>query len=400
MNTTTNTTQSAKQSGWAIVTHWELQGKLSNKVFVLANLGVALAILLAGFLVGLAGPDTEATKILATSETQKIAQQIAQTSEKQGLKLEVVEVESPDEGRQRIRDKNGEMLILKEQGGVKFVTKNVGGAAKIRPVAAAVVKNIAVQTNANTLGVSVDDLNKGAVATFEAMETDEEAKDRGINNMVSMLFIILFYMASLLGGLQLANAVVAEKTSRVAEIIASAIPLNQLLIGKVISNTIIAFGQLALVLAASLGAAHLADVPLALPQLQGALIWYLAFFLVGFVWLSSLWAMAGCLAGRSEDVQHTSLPVTMVVVGMYLAATMMTDGVKNLVFSILPPTSAIMMPARLVRGDAAWWEPVIALILLAATAALCLWAAGRIYGRSLLQGNEKLSFAKAWKLEH
>lgn len=396
----TTTTPPVKQSGWSTVTQWELQGKLSNKVFVLANLGVALAILLVGFLVGLAGPDTETTKILATSETQKIAQQIAETAEKNGLKLEVVEVKNADEGRQQIQDKNGEMLILKEQAGIKFVTKNVDGAANIRPVATAVVRSTTVQANASALGVSVTDLYKGAVAVFEALETDDEAQSRNTNNLISMLFIILFYMASLLGGVQLANAVVAEKTSRVAEIIASAIPLKHLLVGKIISNTIIAFGQLALVLAASLGAAHLADVPLALPQLQGALIWYLAFFLVGFVWLSSLWAMAGCLAGRTEDVQHTSLPVTMVVVGMYLAATMMTDGVKNLVFSILPPTSAIMMPARLVRGDAAWWEPAVALLLLAATAALCLWAAGRIYGRSLLQGSEKLSFAKAWKLEH
>ncbi|MBV6325801.1 hypothetical protein KVP70_33410, partial [Duganella sp. HSC-15S17] len=54
--------------------------------------------------------------------------------------------------------------------------------------------------------------------------------------------------------------------------------------------------------------------------------WFLLFFLVGFFVVACMFAVAGALASRSEDVQSTSQPVVMLVVlvlvvGMSLSGT-------------------------------------------------------------------------------
>lgn len=386
--------------GWATVTQWELQGTLSNKVFLIGNGVVILAILLAGFIFGLVGNEPDDAKFAATPAGQTLAETITETLTQNDFETELQSVADRKEGERQLKAGKIDYLVTQENGQVIVITKNVEQINPVRDVIAKIVRQQGLQQQAQQLGVDYKSVTRNVEVVFAATETEAEAEERNTNRFMSMLFMMLFYMASIIGGMQLMSAVISEKTSRVAEIIASAIPLHELLVGKIVSNTVVALGQMALTLAAGLGAAHLAGVPLALPKLQGPLVWYLAFFLVGFVWLSALWSVAGCLAGRTEDVQHTSLPVTMVVIGMYIAAVTVTEGVANMVFSILPPTSAIMMPARLVRGEAAWWEPVIALFLLAVTAALCLWAASRVYGKSLLQGGEKLTLAKAWNLEH
>jgi ABC-2 type transport system permease protein len=66
------------------------------------------------------------------------------------------------------------------------------------------------------------------------------------------------------------------------------------------------------------------------------------------------------------------------------------------VLSFVPPFSAILMPIRILEGSAAWWEPIVALLLLIALAAVIVRGAERLYRRSLLQTQGKLSLKQAW----
>lgn len=66
------------------------------------------------------------------------------------------------------------------------------------------------------------------------------------------MFAFLFYLSSILFGMSIAQSVVEEKQNRIVEILASAIPVRQLLIGKVAGNTVLAFAQLTLFVVAGL----------------------------------------------------------------------------------------------------------------------------------------------------
>jgi ABC-2 type transport system permease protein len=67
------------------------------------------------------------------------------------------------------------------------------------------------------------------------------------------------------------------------------------------------------------------------------------------------------------------------------------------VMSYFPLTSPSAMPVRWFNGDAAVWEPFVALLILAATAVALLAAGARIYEGSLLRTNGRTSVATAWR---
>ena len=121
---------------------------------------------------------------------------------------------------------------------------------------------------------------------------------------VGFVFVFLFYFAALVFGMQLASSVIEEKQSRIVEIIAAAIPLRHLLAGKVLGNTALALIQLLVYLVVGLVGlsftSYKSYVPAAVrPDGAGSS----AFFLAGFIALACLWAVAGSLASRTEDLQ-------------------------------------------------------------------------------------------------
>ena len=55
------------------------------------------------------------------------------------------------------------------------------------------------------------------------------------------------------------------------------------------------------------------------------MLWYLPFFLLGFLSLACIWAAAGALASRIEDVQATSMPLTFVLVSVFVVGINMAE---------------------------------------------------------------------------
>ncbi|MGD3580285.1 ABC transporter permease, partial [Xanthomonas citri pv. citri] len=108
-----------------------------------------------------------------------------------------------------------------------------------------------------------------------------------------------FYMAAIVFGMAIATSVLEEKQNRVVEILATAIPIRQLLYGKVAGNTVLAMVQLALYAGAALLALTFTGTADSVGTLIPASGWFLVFFLAGFLILASAWAMIGSMASRA-----------------------------------------------------------------------------------------------------
>ena len=78
-------------------------------------------------------------------------------------------------------------------------------------------------------------------------------QDRGpVRLVMGLVFAFLFYLAAILFGMAIANSVLEEKQNRVVEILATAVPVRQLLHGKVLGNSLLAFAQIGLYAAVGL----------------------------------------------------------------------------------------------------------------------------------------------------
>ncbi|MFC6016617.1 ABC transporter permease [Plantactinospora solaniradicis] len=217
--------------------------------------------------------------------------------------------------------------------------------------------------------------------------------------MVPMAFGMIFFFASLTFGIQIAQSVTEEKQTRIVEILVAAVPVRALLAGKVLGNGALALGQVALIALVSVVSMTVVDSGDGLlGQLGPAIAWFIPFFVVGFVLLASMWAVTGALVSRQEDISGASGPAQIVIMLPFFGVLFLNDNpVAMTVLSYIPFSAPTAMPLRLFFGDAAPWEPILALLILLVAAGLFLMFAARLYEGSLLRTNGKTSLVAAWR---
>ena len=213
-----------------------------------------------------------------------------------------------------------------------------------------------------------------------------------------LVFAFLFYLSVLTFGMSIAQSVVEEKQSRVVELLVAAMPVRWLLAGKVIGNTIMAVGQVVVIVGAGLLGATVAGQGELIRQVLGASGWFVIFFLLGFVMLACLWAVAGSLASRIEDLSSTTVFMQVLVIVPFFAAIFLIEpSSTQRLLSYVPFTAPLLMPARVVLGTAEPWEPYVAAVIVLVTAVLFVALGAKLYAGSVLHTSGRLKAAQAWR---
>ena len=385
-------------NAWLLVTKREITVKATDRAF-LAGTVVTLFLIVAlfGVQIWMANRTTDYTVVTSSPAATALAKEAGGKAASIDDKVVLTSEQVADDAAARaaVLDETADAWLHADGDGWVLTTRS-DFESGLENVVSQVVRDRALATNAAAAGTTVEALERGSVLKTGLLEGDAQRAE--LVGIVTFAFVFLFYLATLTFGATLASSVVEEKQSRIVEIIATAIPLRHLLAGKVLGNTLLAFAQLTLfVTVGVVGLSFTSFSPL-VTAVSGAAAWFLVFFLAGFVALACLWAVAGSLASRMEDLQSTTTPLTMLVVGIFFSGLFL-EGTWQTVGSFVPPLSAILMPVRLLQGDAAWWEALVALGLLAATAALTVSVGERLYRRSLLQTGGRLSMLQAWRTE-
>jgi len=219
------------------------------------------------------------------------------------------------------------------------------------------------------------------VELLEPSDTDE-----GLRYLVSLGFGLVFLLSASGYGATIAQSTVQEKQSRVVELLLATVPSRALLAGKILGNSALAFGQTAGIAAMAVIALTVTGQDDLLGILGSPLVWFVVFFLVGFVLLASIYAASASLVSRMEDVNTVLRPVMLLTTAPYFLVVFFNDNEAVLtVMSYVPFSAPVGMPVRLFLGTAVWWEPLVALAVLVVTTVAVIALGARIYERSLLR---------------
>ena len=394
---TAPTAPAPPRRAWALVAQREVIVKLTDRAFLLGTL--AMLVLVAGLLgaQALLADRTEQFTVTATPDTAAVGEAAAArvTGIDDNVVVQMRTAAGPADARAMVRAETADAWLAPTPDGFRLVGLRGVDSALESAYGQALTQRV-IAANASANDIAPGELEAGSTVTTAQLEGD--ATRSQLADLLGFGMAFLFYISSLLFGIALANSVVEEKQSRLVEILASTISVRQLLAGKIIGSTILAIGQLLLIGAVAVVGLSFTDFSVALPAVTGGIAWFVVFFLVGFLLVSTLYAVAGALASRTEDVQSTSGPATLVVFVVFFGSAFLS-GTAEVVASFVPPTSALIMPIRVVSGEASWWEPVIALVLLALAAGAVLAGASRLYRRALLQTSGKLSIRQAWSAQ-
>ncbi|MGL5405403.1 MAG: ABC transporter permease [Propionibacteriaceae bacterium] len=394
------TNRSGVQAPWITVMTREMLVKLTDKAFIVTTL-VTLLLMVGGIgATAFFGNRAEETTVaVTTTEAEQIVAEWDELVKVGNAKSEVTVVQVADviAGEQLLEEGKADLLLAPSTGASAWevvAKENISGS-KIATLNQ-VLSEIATTEVAQKAGIQPSEISRKSHASTRSLKVEG---DRGTIAMImSGVFSVLFLMSALGYGMQIAQSVLEEKQSRIIEILVSAIPVRHLLAGKVLGNTVMALGQMILMSAVGLIGVQFTPMKDILPALGSAVFWYLVLFVAGFLALACLWAAGGALGTRSEDLQYTLQPLSMLIMGCYIAG-FIARGAWRVVFSFVPVISTILMPTRMVEGTAHWWEAVIAVVLNVAFAVMTVWVGSRIYRKALLQTNGRLSFRKALKLK-
>ena len=267
-------------------------------------------------------------------------------------------------------------------------------------VEAAIVPDTTGESASGVRVVALDDPPTEVVAALAAAPPvdllEQSAVSKGEQQLVVQVFAVLFLMFAM-GGAAIAQSTVTEKQTRIVEILVSTVPVRALLAGKIVGHSLLTLGQVVVIAVAAPIALSLGGQEELLAIVGPALGWFVPFMCLGFVLLAAIWAVAGSLVSRQEDLGSSMGLVMLLVLGPYFAVAFFQDNATVMtVLSYVPFSAAVAMPVRMFAGDAALWEPLVSLGLLAAVVVGIVLLASRLYSGSLLQTGGKVALAKAW----
>jgi len=248
----------------------------------------------------------------------------------------------------------------------------------------------------------------------------------GVMGYLIMMFIIIY-------GNFVMRSVIEEKTNRIIEIIISSVKPFQLMMGKIIGNSLagilqfliwVVVGVILMFIAQSffglqMGAtsvdpatmemaqqsANFSKLQLYITEIMNLpitlmIVSFVIYFIGGYFLYSSLYAAIGAAVDSETDSQQFLLPIIMpLMLAVYIGFfTVINDphGTVATVFSIIPFTSPIVMLMRIPFGVPVW-QLILSMVLLFATFTFVVWFASKIYRVGILMYGKKPTWGELFK---
>lgn len=172
---------------------------------------------------------------------------------------------------------------------------------------------------------------------------------------------LLFLLTMLLAGMVMSN-LVEEKANKIIEILAAAIPLEALFLGKLFA--MLAVSLVGIATWSAIGAVFALATGKSLAMLTAPAVGWAAFILLGVIYFSmaylvlgSMFLAIGGMATTVRDVQTLSMPVTMLqlLVFFFASFAMASPGsAVELAAIVIPFSSPFAMLARAAQDPRLW----------------------------------------------
>lgn len=217
----------------------------------------------------------------------------------------------------------------------------------------------------------------------------------GFNQAVPLVFAALLVFGVMIGAQTLMTSTVEEKSSRVVEVLLSAVSPFELMAGKVLGQ--MAVSLLVLVLYVGIGVLMLSSFAM-LGLLDPWLIVYLViFFLITYFLFASVFGAIGAAVNEMREAQALVTPVMLVLMVPWLLAMPVARDPNTplaIALSFIPPVNTLAMMIRMASTSPPPLWQVWATIGVGLAAALAVtWAAAKIFRIGLLMYGKPPNFA-------
>ena len=255
----------------------------------------------------------------------------------------------------------------------------IGARFKARGLDRAQVNDLTTVPRVQSVTVS-DSADRGTVGGFQFV--------------LPLAFMFLLFMGVMGSGQGLLTTTIEEKSSRVIEVLLSAVSPMQLMAGKLLGH--MAISLLAMSLYIAMGLAVLTSFSL-FGLLNFALIPYLlVFFVLAFFTIGSLMMAIGSAVNDLREAQSLMLPMTLLLIipwFLWMPISRDPDSTLSVVVSFLPPVNSFGMLLRLASNHPPpAWQVWLSIAIGVAGVVGAVWFASKVFRIGLLMFGKPPNF--------
>jgi ABC-2 type transport system permease protein len=383
---------------WRVVAARDFWVRLRDKGFVISTL-ITLSVLSIFILIRAVGGGPDSFDLGYLGD-RTIAERVDALGDRSGIRISL----------SRLPDDHAADAALRD-GDVDAVVTGAPDAARLL-VLRSVPNPLDQLVQAAAIGLRID---RALTEAGASPATVEELKDqhpvdaspllppdpnRDAKASVAFVAVLLLYGQLFGYGIWVATGVIEEKSSRVVEILLSAIRPRQLMAGKIAGIGTLGLIQLIFISVFAITLASVTGVLEIPADTLGAAALVVGWFVLGFAFYASMFAVAGALVSRMEELQNAIVPINLLVFASFflsIGAVQDPDTGLAKLASLLPISSALAMPVRIVLGSASASEIVAALAIVIGSTALSIPLAGRLYAGAVLRTGAKVRLRDAWR---
>ena len=378
----------------------EITTRLASKAFRILTAVTAviiLAVIVVLHFVNSGGPSVDNVGVT----DQALAQPLVASASAIGVTVRTHQV-SDTEGTAQVSNGTLDALVGLDRNGKLVITFNKSVDSQLQSATNVLARQIALDEQITQLHgnpAAVDQAVASSTPSVVTLIPQPHYNTQGIG--IGIAAGALIYMTLLTLGQMVAQGVVEEKSSRVVELLLSAVRPWQLMAGKVLGIgavgliQVLVYGLVGLIAGAGFGV--LPDISAAGSAVVGLIVWYI----LGFLLYSLAFAGAGALVSRQEDAAGVVTPILLFVIAAWIVGIILVPTDPNntlaLVMSLIPMFAPTLMPMRIAMGVVPFWQYGLAVALTIALIPALLWLAGRIYRNGVLRTGARVKLSEALK---
>jgi ABC-2 type transport system permease protein len=374
--------------------------RAKSKAFLVSTVAVVLLVLTIGPLLANVTRDQPPQEIGVVGELPPGLAETARAAAA-GFDLEIhfTQFASLAAGEAALRDGDVRVILTTDRELVWREESNLTLAAIVSSAVQATERNDAIAELGLTPQEAAALLSPAPLAARSLEEPDPAAEPRRIAGLVGAF---LMYMAILMFGQFVMLGVLEEKSNRVVEVVLSRVRPHQILAGKVLGIGVLGLAQLVILSVTTVLMLNMINVRgIDLAGIgAGMLARIVFFFLLGYAFFSVLYGAMGALVSRQEDAMSAGMiPIMLMLPGYFFSLIASSDPELATVrlFSLIPPTSPMVMPIRASVTEVPAWEIALSIFLILVAIYGVIRFGGRVYQGAVLQIGAKVRIRDAWK---
>jgi ABC-type Na+ efflux pump permease subunit len=208
---------------------------------------------------------------------------------------------------------------------------------------------------------------------------------------VPYILMFLMFMTLMMSAVPLLQAVMEEKTERIAEVLLGSVSPTEFMMGKVIGGLAVSFTTIGIYIIGGILTMRSTGLEQFIPY--SVLPWFFAYMFLNIIMVGCSMAALGSTCNDSKDAQSVQfIAMIPIIIPMFVMMPVIQNPLGSLAttLSLIPPfTPMLMLVRQATQVTIPLWQPIAGLAGVLVFTLLSVWTGGRLFRSSIIMHGKR-----------